>query len=152
MDKTLAQAKAELRQGWEGGVSCPCCGQFVKKYARKLTTSMAVGLISLYRQSAKGAVAVHIKKIEMLNGGEFAQLRRWGLIREVKNEDTSKRTSGLWLITSKGIDFVEGNIQVPRYCDTYNGKTLGFSDEQTDIHQALGSKFNYREMMGWLWT
>lgn len=145
----LSEAKQLLRDNWETGLACPCCGQLVKKYPRKLTTSMAVGLISLYQLAGfSTSIPIHIKRIKMVNGGEFAQLRRWGLIREVKNDDNHKRTSGLWLITQRGVEFVNDKIAVPMYCDTYNGKTLGFSEETTTIKQALGNRFNYAEMMG----
>ena len=147
--ETVDKAKEYLRENWEEGIDCPCCGQLVKKYPRKLTTSMAVGLISLYRLSGfSTSTPIHIKKVDMVNGGEFAQLRRWGLISEVRNDDNHKRTSGLWLITQKGVDFVNQRLEVPMYCDTYDGKTLGFSEETTTIKQALGNRFNYAEMMG----
>ena len=130
------------------GVICPCCEQLAKQYSRKFTASMAVGLISLYNQAKTTYSPIHIKKIKLVNGGEFAQMKRWQLIGEAKNDVTTKRTSGMWYITQKGIDFVNGRLQVPMYCDTYNGKTLGFSREMTTIKQALGNKFDYAELMG----
>lgn len=142
---TLEEAKQVLRDSWTEGTDCPCCGQLVKKYSRKLTSSMSRGLISLYKQ--REAMPVHISKIDSVNGGEFAQLKRWGLIDDVENSDTTKRVSGLWRITQKGVDFVEGSIDVPMYCETYNGTTLGFSDEVTDIRTALGNRFDYLELM-----
>ena len=143
----MSEAKEYLKDNWYTGVDCPCCGQFVKRYKRKLTTSMAVGLISLFNQSSGMGEEVHIKKIKGVNGGEFAQLKRWGLVSDSFNNDTSKRTSGMWTITDKGKQFVLGFIRVPMYCETYNGKTLSFSNESTDIRQALGNRFNYKEMM-----
>lgn len=145
---TIDEAKQVLRDNWTEGIDCPCCGQLVKKYPRKLTSSMAKALISLYNQSSGWGESVHIKKIKNVNGGEFAQLKRWGLITDEANEDTTKRRSGLWSITSKGVQFIKGEISVPMYCDTYNGKTLGFSKETTTIQQALGNRFDYAEMMG----
>lgn len=142
---SLTEAKQLLRDNWDKGIDCPCCGQLVKKYSRKLTSSMAGALISLYNNSKN---EVHISEIEHVNGGEFAQLERWGLIRQLDNTDTTKRTSGMWVIEPKGKAFVMGQIQVPMYCDTYNGKTLSFSAEMTTIKQALGNKFDYSELMG----
>lgn len=145
---TIEEAKDQLRANLNTGMDCPCCGQFVKKYPRKLTASMAVGLISLYSQTKHTTAPIHIKKIARVNGGEFAQLKRWELIRDADNHDSYKRKSGFWFITRKGVDFIKGNLQVPMYCDTYNGKTLGFSEEMTTIKQALGNKFDYAELMG----
>ena len=146
--QTIAEAKQYLKDNYVEGVRCPCCDQLVKKYSRKITSTMARSLISLYHESTSTYSPIHITNIKFVQGGEFAQMRRWGLIAEAKNETTTKRTSGLWYITQKGKDFVNGRIQVPMYCDTYNGKTLGFSRETTTIKQALGNKFDYMELMG----
>jgi hypothetical protein len=143
----IDEAKQQLKDNFIEGMRCPCCDQLVKKYSRKLTRSMAIGLMSLYRQQHTPR-PIHIKKIEGVNGGEFAQLRRWGLIRAATNTTTTKRMSGLWFITYKGAEFVKGRMQVPAYCDTYNGETLSFSEEMTTIKQALGRNFDYAEMMG----
>jgi len=146
--KTIKEAKEYLRAGFEKGVECPCCKQFVRKYSRKLTTSMSIGLISLYIKADKSIYKpVHIKDVQMVNGGEFAQLKRWELIQDQVNEDEKKRTSGMWHITNKGIDFVERRIKVPKYCDTYNGKTLKFSEETVNIMESLPGNFDYQEMM-----
>lgn len=144
---TLEEAKQILRDNWVEGIDCLCCGQMVKKYSRKLTSSMARGLISLYKQSSDQEKYIHISKIASVNGGEFAQLKRWGLINDAENPDTTKRVSGLWMITDKGRFFVENEISVPMYCETYNGKTLSFSDETTNIERALGNRFDYTELM-----
>ncbi len=151
---TLQRAKNDLKQGWEtpNGATCACCGRKVKRYHRKLTSSMAIGLIKLVRLNHSGnGDFQHVSELGISGtGGEFAQLKRWGLIEELVNEDSKKRTSGYWTATDKGDSFVFNRVKVPAYCDTYNMKTLGFSDEQTTIIQALGKKFDYRELMGYL--
>lgn len=144
---TLDEAKQVLRKNWEQGIECPCCGQFVKRYRRKLTKSMAIGLLSLYKQVDTPGKYIHIKQVEAVNGGEFAQLKRWGLVHDESNEDDHKRTSGMWTITDEGREFVKGNSNAPMYCYTYNGKTLEFSERLTSFRDALGDRFNYREMM-----
>lgn len=146
---TIDEAKKHLRENWEKGTPCPCCGQFVKLYRRKLTSGMAVALIRLYRLTKLDHDEyVHITKLGHLNGGEFAQLVRWSLIQEMPNDNDVKRTSGNWRITRDGILFVKGELSVASHVYTYNGKTIKFSKTSTDIHEALGNKFNYKEIMG----
>ncbi len=149
---TLVEIKAYLQKHWLKGTHCPACAQKVKLYKRKLTSGMAVALIRLYEASnADPYNFVHITKLGHLNGGEFAQLKRWGLIEEADNKDEFKRTSGMWAITEKGMRFVRGTVKVDKYIYTYNGKTIrviNVSDETTDIYNALGNKFNYSELMG----
>lgn len=145
---TLAEAKKILRDNWESGVDCPCCGQRVKKYRRNLTTSMMLGLIDLYKK-ADGTVTkgVHIKDIHHVNGGEFAQMKRWGLIDDEFYDGSEKRTSGMWHLTYQGKLFAEGKDVAPAYVYTYNGKTIEVAPRQVSIRQAIGKKFNYQEMM-----
>ena len=144
---TIAEAKEYLRQNFDKGANCPCCTQFTKRYSRKLTSGMAVALINLYNISDREYV--HIERLGRLNGGEFAQLAHWGLIEEKPNEDDgTKRTSGYWHITLRGVNFVKGSTRVASHVYTFNGKRLGFSETSTDIHEALGKKFNYSELMG----
>ncbi|MEE8428315.1 MAG: hypothetical protein V3S33_02275, partial [Gammaproteobacteria bacterium] len=128
---SLQKAKNDLRQGWEtpDGATCSCCGQKVKKYHRRLTSSMSVGLIRLSRLGGFSNYH-HVSELKISGtGGKFAQLKRWGLIEEQENDDTKKRKSGWWRITTNGLKFINNEIRVPAYCDTYNMKTLGFSSK-----------------------
>ena len=146
--KTLDEAKAYLREHWDEGADCPACGQDVKRYKRKLSSGMATALIRLYHKSGGNTLEwVHISELQPLNGGEFAQLKRWQFIDEHLNEDEAKRTSGTWRMTNRGIDFVRDKIQARSHVYTYNGKTVGWSDEHITIRDALGDKFNYKELM-----
>ncbi len=164
MMDTLETAKRDIRQRARtpDGCYCPCCQQNVKVYDRKLTNTMAMGLGRLIHQGGFYGVYIHVKNHGVSgNGGEFAQLTHWGLIKPKRNEDTDKRCSGWWTATQKGIDFAEGRLQVPRSCETYNMQgadndtsdmVLKFSDKYTDVWSALrpDNHFKYREMMGYL--
>lgn len=146
--ETLEEAKHFLKENIKDGAACPCCKQLVKLYKRKLTSGMAIAIINLYKESVYSSKEyVHITELGHLNGGEFAQLKRWGMIREQENEDTAKRTSGMWAITAKGKSFVLGMYSPPKYVYTYNMATIQFSNQVTNIKQALGNKFNYKELM-----
>ena len=88
--KTLEEAKQYLRDNYEKGTNCLCCGQRVQRYKRKLNSSMARMLIRLNILS-RNAEWVHlrdiIKGISDTGGGDFSKLSYWGLIQEKKNED-----------------------------------------------------------------
>lgn len=145
---TIETAKEYLHENWREGVDCPACSQLVKLYKRKLTSGMAKALIRLYLEANKSTTEfIHITQLGHLNGGEFAQLKRWGLILDEPNDDTTKRTSGMWSITKKGVSFVQGKLEVPKYIFTYNMLNIEVSEEKTDIRDALGNKFDYEELM-----
>lgn len=146
---TVAEAKKDLRAGWEKGLKCPCCGQLVKLYKRKLNNGMILFLINLYRASENGEKWHHAKTL--MHGSfsmDYAMLRRWQLIVEQPNDDDAKRTSGVWGITTKGTGFVEGSISVPSHVHIYNDTVIGWSDERITVREGLSEKFDYSELMG----
>ena len=148
MIETIAEGKQLLRAQWEKGVSCPCCGQFVKLYKRKLNSNQARDLIRLYRKSGGNTeVFVHVSQFSMDRGGDFAKLAYWGLTTDAPNDDKNKRTSGMWRITEAGIDFVNGKSTVPKYTFTYNSKSVSQSQARIDIYKAIGTRFSYSELM-----
>ena len=152
---TLERAKNDLRQGWEtpNGATCACCGQLVKLYKRKFNSSMARDLIALYRKTDSGYTYYHSEEIAKGNHSsrEISRVLHWGLVEEQPNQhDKNKRTSGYWRITSKGMKFVEGRNEIASHIFIYNQRLYGFSDTNISIHQALGNKFSYPELMGYL--
>ena len=52
--ETVKEAKTFLRKNFDQGIDCPCCGQFVKKYKRKLNSSMAYALILIGKNRLAG--------------------------------------------------------------------------------------------------
>ena len=151
---TLKTAREFLGANWKKGAICPCCNQPVKLYKRKLNSSMAYGLIILYRAHCKDGFDSYIKmNQEIANLGipssnvEYAKLAYWKLIEEKPNTDSSKRTSGLWRITENGKKFVLGQVKVPSHALVFNKKVRGYSDTYLTIKESLGSKFNYAELM-----
>jgi len=155
---TIHEAKKELREHWLEGASCPVCNQYVKLYHRKITSSMAYGLILVYRyfrihpEAEFVHVSDYLNTLEIdgaiRNTGDITKLRYWGLIDSDKTvrEDGSKR-SGFWTITEKGKQFVRGEITVPSHVKIFNNKYFGFTGEHITIREALQNKFNYDELM-----
>lgn len=147
---TLQRAKNHIRQGWKtNGCICPCCGQDVVLRERHLYSGQMKSLIALYKA---GDGYHHVSKLDPppAGGGDFAKLRFWELIEQKINSDTRKRTSGMWRITEKGINFVEGKIRIPRSCHIFNKKVREWHDEDIDVIGAIKKRFNYYEVMGYL--
>jgi hypothetical protein len=145
---TIKEAHEYLNTHVAKGVKCPCCGQFVKLYKRRIVSSAALGLIKLVRMWQTNPDWYHVIDLDVTSsGGEFARLRRFGLIVQKQNTDKTKTNSGYWKPTEKGINFVFKKIKVPKYFLMFNGTGFGFSEEEIDIQQALGKKFNYQELM-----
>jgi len=132
------------------GYNCPCCGQLCKRYFRKLNANMAVTVIAMFIKKKFGFIRV--EEFLRVNGyqrsGDFPYLVHWGILEKMqgKRGDGSSRT-GFYKLTDKGRQFVQGNITVPQTLIFYNGKCEGFEGDEITIQQALGKRFDYRELM-----
>lgn len=156
-DASLAEAKEWLRAQLREGAPCPCCTQLAKVYRRKLNAGMARVLIRMFKKA--GLDWTYLPHVDLQPGerrravghsGEMCMTRYWGLIEgmpdDVRREDGSSRV-GWWRLTPRGADFVRGGLTVPKYALVYDGRCLGLEGDQVGIRDALGSKFNYAELM-----
>lgn len=129
------------------GAKCPVCDQFCKIYKRRIYGQMVAGLVRLYRLTQQRQNSddkyFHVKDLLGYNGGDFAKLRYWDLIRECPNRD------GFWAITKSGEAFLKGEIGLPKHVRLYNDSFYGFvdPDDKVFVRDILGEKFNYDELM-----
>ena len=154
--RTIKQAREDLFKAYDIGEHCPVCGQYVKKYKRKITSSMAYALILLYwRNEAHPGEWIHIleyfrgkKGIPHTLHGDCPKLRYWELIiKKDEAKEDGNPDSGYYKITRKGFNFVKDMITVPKFIYLYNNEFLAFGGELINIKEALGNKFDYGELM-----
>jgi hypothetical protein len=145
---SLMAARSFVAANVEKGIACPCCDQFVRLYKRKLNTNMARFLCSLVRLSLRrGRDAwVSFKDCDF-DGRDYPYVALWGLAETRSNDDASKKNSGQWKPTQKGIDFVLAGLRVPSHVHVLNNRVVGWSDDTVDVKSALGAAFNYDELM-----
>ncbi len=143
--KTLERAKQELRERLDGGTTCPCCGQFAKRYKRKIHSGMVRSLVFAYRSQGKDGW-IHGSQMGAW-GGDCAKLRYWGLLEERGDEGDQTPSSGWWRITPLGEMFVTNQTRVPKYVYLYNAEVEGFSLEEISVVEAVGDKFDFWELM-----
>ena len=153
--ETLKEAKQHLRDNFEKGVACPCCEGFVKLYKRKLNSGMALFLIGLYKlapishergqQSFFSNKEIMAKMNINTSSLDYSVLKHFGLI-EPRVAENGHRDSGHWRITYDGISFVGLNGIVPKYVYLYKNK-LQKTEGEITIQEALGNKFDYKELM-----
>ena len=79
-----------------------------------------------------------------------------GLLQSYKKEkdiDDHKKSSGVWSITDKGVDFIFNRIAVPSHIIIFNKKFYGYESDinkfkEIAIRTALTDKFDFNELMG----
>jgi hypothetical protein len=144
--KTLEEAKSECRMGWEKGLNCPCCTQYVKLWKHSINSAIAMLLIYMYHTKREWVHIMKETKFTTMYG--IAQF--WGvIIQKTKTPEDDKRASGFWKLTDLGVDFVTGKISIPRYLYLYNDKVIRISEEKCTIKSCLTKKFSYSELMGY---
>lgn len=147
---TLREAKDWLLARVEHGAPCPCCTQFAKVYRRKINSSMAHDLILMWRAFDEDwGYLPDLRKQRSLKGNrEESKLRFWGLVEETAELRDDGGRSGWWRVTPHGVGFIRGAVSVPKYANIYNGRLLKLDyTDYVNIWDALGSKFNYQELM-----
>lgn len=155
LDDLHIDAIEEVRQGRisPGGVVCPTCGGRAKIYKYKFHRSAALCLIALVKNFRLTGDWAHVRDITIRGesvasrGGHLAKTALWGLAEPASNDDTAKRTSGMWKPTERGILFVDKEIRVPRRVLLYHGVPLKWSRKLIGIDEALGDTLNYEELM-----
>lgn len=150
---TIQEAKAFLRANFNEGVKCPCCAQQVKLYKYNLFSTSASALIRLYRLTmTTGKDYHHVRDFaeatkKYPRASHFADLRHWGLVEAMDKKTSTENSSGMWRMTEHGIRFVQGRDTVKKKVTMYNNMFYGLEGEPITIHNALGNKFDYDEIM-----
>jgi hypothetical protein len=144
----LGEARQWLREQVKGkGASCPCCTQLAKVYERSLGAGQAALLVQWWakyrREPVKLSAVLHTP------GGDYAKLRWWGLIEDMRDRREDGGSAGVWRITEHGEAFVRGRVTVPRHAKVYDNRFQGFDagTPQVTVRDVLGEKFDYDELM-----
>lgn len=150
----LANIKDYLRENYDEGCICPACKQTVKLYKRQISSTMAYCMILFVRHCRKNENFGFINFNDILNDLNITPAQRadWQKLvyfNLIVPETTTKGDpkNGFYKVHQSGFYFVENDMQVPKYCNVYNGKVYGYSMEQTNIKEALKNKFNFDELM-----
>ena len=162
---SLEAAKVWLRERFSKGATCPCCQQYVKLYKRSFNYSMAVVLLLMERYYRRvgvnseewlhvpsyitEAISFHSRGSVAIRGGDWAKMKYWGLIEEKpETRDDGSPRAGFWRMTPLGRQVAAREAKVPSHVYVYNGEPMQkMVEEQISIDDALGTKFNYAELM-----
>lgn len=148
LEEAAAILKADVKSKLLEGSECPTCTQFAKLYPVKVPAVAVKDLIRLYNLvNGEAWEYQHVNEFANLASRSFAKLAFWELIEAEANEDTAKRTSGMWCLTSLGKQFVEQSVKIPNRAYIYDSQRRAYSKDLVDIKTALGNKFNYEELM-----
>lgn len=152
---TLADARRLVAAQYRAGVTCPCCGQLVKMYRRKVTGGMARALIWLVRSYERQQRFYHVTEFPDIGGrrggNDYSKLTLWNLIEQSPNTSRPELPadySGRWAPTTEGILFAHNELRVPKYALVLGGEVQEYNGELVHIEDCLPSYFNFWETWG----
>lgn len=142
--------KKKWRDAIEGeGDHCPCCNRWGKINSSSITEKMALSLLWLSRQRTndKGFVDVINAPQWFVRSRSYPALQLWGLIFKSPRLDSDQRSSGLWKVTVKGMEFLKNMLAIPKKVYVYDKEIEGFSSEEIYFRDCFGRNFRYSEVM-----
>jgi len=146
----------ELKDSWQetiegDGGHCPCCNRWGKINAFSLNETFAFILKWMSESPADEEGYINLGESAprwAMRGKNYSLLKHWKLIEQhPKNDDTTKRKSGMWRLTQTGFDFVNLKIDLPLKAFVYDNEAVGFSKETVFFPNCFGKKFDYAEVM-----
>lgn len=147
------------KEAREPGQPCACCGHLLKVYRIPLNQSMAKALTWISAHASKVVEKgnprawVHVADNapnSILRSRDYPKLAWWGLLEEAPNHgDDSVRTSGVWRLTERGVQWLRGECRVPSHVFREGGSIVGREDTLVSIMDILpeGPRFHYRKLM-----
>lgn len=136
-----------LKNGHEG--KCPTCGRFAKVYYRSIHTSVALQLIQIYKLGG-AEMYIHTSKLipkGVSGAGDFSKAQYWELVKEMPHTPGKKKSSGYWMLTELGVEFVKGNVSVTKYALVYDTRVIDMKGKLVSITECIGNKFDYEDLM-----
>ena len=109
----------------------------MKEYKHRLNKGICEGLLKLYNRQDR----CKLGDLGLTNSqySNFQKLQYWKLAERVESED---ECGGIWQITQRGIDFVEGGEELAQ-ATTYRKVVVAFSEDTVTMETVIG-KYDYR--------
>ena len=119
-----------LLENIEDGRHCPCCGQFVKAYRRKLRANHVRFLRQLVEKTSSAEPWIHYKTLRFA-GRDYNYLQHFGL--------AESKPGGFWRATSLGHSFLSGSVSVPEWLLIYDNQVFSRSERPVFIFECEAS-------------
>lgn len=118
---------------------CPICGRKLVEYKHNINKTLVSGLSRL--NALGGRARLDMMGLDNTTFNNFQKLRYFGLA--VPSGENSE-----WQITERGIWFLQGRVQIPRFVITKIAKTIRESNELvyiTDIKDCVQYKVQWQK-------
>lgn len=126
-------------------IYCEACGSPSRKYSVNMTAGLVNALVK-FRQTVgeKNENKVHL--LQDMKGRDyeltdhewnnFSRLRFHALVAKYKVNGV--HVAGYWLLTHRGAQFLNGEVQIPKKVDVLNNVVVGRSEEMVGLIDLMG--------------
>lgn len=106
----------------ENNKICECCGAKVVTYTHRINKGLTIAMKRMY----DAGCTAHLESLPLTTSqrSNFQKLKYWGLVRQ------SSEQSGVWMLTNKGISFVEGKTAELSHAASYRATPVELSEEK----------------------
>jgi len=114
---------------------CPHCNASMKKFWHSLTPGLVRVLVKCYVYASEhdNKFRMHDLALDHSEYGNFQKLRFHALI--AKNKENR-----VWVITSRGADFLKGEIQIPDKVQTFRNRVVDHSTNLVTVREVMKSE------------
>lgn len=123
----------------KAGDCCEHCGALMKEYTHLMNRGLVgclKALANAVREQDKNDVLFSDIAFESFNArNNFQKLNYWGLAVHVRDANGA-RVKGHWLLTSRGGQFLRGELAVPKHVRTYRNVLFERSEELVTIRDV----------------
>ena len=152
----LADARKEMLRKVDKGTRCPVCGRFTKVYPYTHGSTRVLCLRALERLGGRERW-VHVSEIAKVlrpylkdktssATKNFCLLKHWGFITPMRKHVKERGSSGKWMLTKLGLQFLRG-VPFPKHAYVYQNEVVRFSHETVTIKEAAGDHYHHDRFM-----
>lgn len=125
---------------------CPFCGHKSIEYTHSFNKGLAAFLYKLRKHNRPCKTDdLDLTYSQRTNS---QKLRYWGLAIPYINDQEAKKKRGVWQITQKGIDFVEGRISIQRQAIVRENKVVRFKGKHIyfcDVYEGYQYRSDFQK-------
>lgn len=106
-----------------------------------MTPGLVRTLVKVYAAvSEKRVNEISKKELQLTHSeyGNFQKLRFHGLIAKYKPEGVWEK--GKWLMTSRGADFLKGNLRIPDRVQTFRNRVTDHAEDYVSVKDVIGTE------------
>lgn len=126
--------------------TCEHCGARLRRYSHPMVPILVHALAKFYAAVChKKENSVHLKddmdgkdfELDRYERSNWTKLRFHGLVAKVREDNHQLR--GHWLITRRGVQFLKGEITIPKVVKVYRNNVVARSEEEVSVKDVISS-------------